>query len=325
MASPAMLLDVQKLSVDFYTADGPVRAVDEITFSLHEGETLGLVGESGCGKTQSVLGMLSLLDNNGRSQGSARYQGQELIGQKQRDLNRVRGASIAMIFQDPMTALNPHLKIETQLLEVMRQHLTLTPKAARRRARDGLAAVHMPAPERCMQRYPHELSGGQRQRVMIAMSLLCEPKILIADEPTTALDVTVQAEVFELLRELKHRLGMALVLITHDLGVVAQLCERVIVMYAGRIVESGRTRNVFNRPQHPYTQGLLACVPGLEAPADGRLTVIPGGPPPAGVRASGCSFRPRCRFAFTRCEHETPHLSDILKGRSKACHLERLP
>ncbi|HKF95979.1 MAG TPA: ABC transporter ATP-binding protein, partial [Gammaproteobacteria bacterium] len=258
---PATLLSVQNLSVDFRTGDGLVSAVDGISFELNEGETLGLVGESGCGKSQTVLGLLSLLDNNGRARGSAYYRGHELIGQRQRALNRVRGAKIAMVFQDPMTALNPHLKIGTQLLEVLRQHLTITNTAARKRAIDWLAAVRMPDPERCMKRFPHELSGGQRQRVIIAMSLLCEPEILIADEPTTALDVTVQAEILELLSELKRRLSMALILITHDLSVVAGMCERILVMYAGRVVESGPTRNLFRRPQHPYTQGLLACLP----------------------------------------------------------------
>src|SRR5215213_7903548 len=319
---PATLLSVQNLSVDFRTGDGLVSAVDGISFELNEGETLGLVGESGCGKSQTVLGLLSLLDNNGRARGSAYYRGHELIGQRQRALNRVRGAKIAMVFQDPMTALNPHLKIGTQLLEVLRQHLTITNTAARKRAIDWLAAVRMPDPERCMKRFPHELSGGQRQRVIIAMSLLCEPEILIADEPTTALDVTVQAEILELLSELKRRLSMALILITHDLSVVAGMCERILVMYAGRVVESGPTRNLFRRPQHPYTQGLLACLPRLDAPVDKRLSTIPGAPPPADIRPSGCSFGPRCRFAFTRCEYETPKLIEIAQDWSKACHLE---
>jgi oligopeptide transport system ATP-binding protein len=319
------LLEVKDLIVDFRTADGSVRAVDGVNLQLKTGDTLGLVGESGCGKSQAVLAMLGLLDSNGQVWGSACYRGQELIGLKESALNRVRGVKITMIFQDPMTALNPHLKVGTQLLEVLHQHARLPGKAARQHAIDWLAAVQLPDPARLMQRYPHELSGGQRQRVMIAMSLLCEPEILIADEPTTALDVTVQAEILQLLRELRRRLRMALILITHDLGLVAGICERVMVLYAGRVVESGPTAAVFHQPQHPYTRGLLACMPRLNTPFEQRLPTIAGRPPVIGQRPAGCSFAPRCSYAFTRCEHESPQLVALDPVRAKACHLERLP
>jgi oligopeptide transport system ATP-binding protein len=319
-----MLLEVENLRVTFDAGDGRVEAVRGVDFSLGEGKTLGIVGESGCGKSQTVLAVMGLLDSNGQAQGKALYRGQELIGQKQRALNRLRGAKVAMIFQDPMTALNPHLKIGTQLIEVLRQHMGLKGTAARSRAVDMLAAVHLPDPAHYLRRFPHELSGGQRQRVMIAMSLLCEPEILIADEPTTALDVTVQAAVLELLRELKQRLHTALILITHDLGVVASMCERVLVMYAGRVVESGPTEAVFFQPQHPYTQGLLGCIPSLHAAFDEPMTMIPGRPPQPGERLAGCSFSPRCGYAFARCQHEEPPLVALSSDRAKACHLEHL-
>jgi oligopeptide transport system ATP-binding protein len=230
-----------------------------------------------------------------------------------------------MIFQDPMSALNPHLRIGAQLLEVLQYHTDLSNRAARQRVLDMLTAVHMPDPAHCLRRYPHELSGGQCQRVVIAMSLLCEPEILIADEPTTALDVTVQAEILQLLRELIQRSRMALILITHDLGVIAGLCERMLVMYAGGVVESGPTDAVFHQPQHPYTQGLLACVPRLDMPADEPLPTIPGKPLQAGEHLPGCRFALRCRYAFARCEDEVPRLTTTSESRAKACHLERLP
>lgn len=322
---PETLLEVKDLTVDYRTPEGCVRAVDGVSFDLGAGEFLGIVGESGCGKSQTVLALVGLLSDNGQAGGSVRYRGRELIGLRQSALNRIRGARIAMIFQDPMTALNPHLKIGTQLLEVLRQHASLDNKAARGHAVDMLAAIHLPDPERCMRRYPHELSGGQRQRVMIAMNLLCEPEILIADEPTTALDVTVQAEILELLRELGRRLRMALILITHDLGVVAGMCERVLVMYAGRVMESGTAQAIFSQPQHPYTQGLLACIPRLDAPPEEPLLTIPGNPPQAGEHLAGCRFAPRCRYAFERCGQEAPPLVALSSHRAKACHLERLP
>jgi oligopeptide transport system ATP-binding protein len=268
------------------------------------------------------LALLGLLDGNGRVQGSVRYRDQELVGQKEHALSRIRGARIAIIFQDPVTALNPHLKIGTQLVEALHRHAALSGRATRERATDMLAAVRMPEPAECLKRYPHELSGGQRQRVIIAMSLLCEPEILIADEPTTALDVTVQAEILALLRKLKQRLGMALIFITHDMSIVAELCERVLVMYAGRVVETGPTEAVFHRPQHPYTRALLACVPRLDEPRDAPLFAIPGQPPRLGEHSVGCSFAPRCPHVLTKCAHETPSLIFSTHEHAKACHLE---
>jgi oligopeptide transport system ATP-binding protein len=318
------LLAVRELSVDFRTGVGWVRAVSGFSMDLARSETLGIVGESGSGKTQAALAILGLLDHNARAQGSVQYRGQELIGLKARALNRIRGGRVAMIFQDPTTALNPHLKVGTQLIEGLRQHHRIETRAAREHASEWLTAVHLPDPKCVLQLYPHELSGGQRQRVMIAMSLLCEPEILIADEPTTALDVTVQAEVLDLLAQLKQRSRMALVLITHDLGVVAAMCERVLVMYAGRIVESGPAHAIFERPQHPYTKGLLACIPRLDTPIEDKLPVIPGTPPSTRYDSTGCEFAPRCPYAFARCERKRPRLVEFAADRAKACHLDRL-
>ncbi len=301
-----------------------MRAVDGVSMNLAQCDTVGIVGESGSGKTQTAFAMLGLLDSNARVQGSAQYRGRELIGLKPRALNRVRGRRIAMIFQDPMTALNPHLKVGTQLIEGLHQHLRVDTRAARERATEWLAAVHLSNPKRLLKCYPHELSGGQRQRVMIAMSLQCEPEILIADEPTTALDVTVQAEVLDLLAELKQRSRMALVLITHDLGVVAAMCEHVLVMYAGRIVESGPAQVIFRRPQHPYTKALLACIPRIDAPIEEKLPVIRDALPSERDYSSGCEFGPRCPYAFALCEHKRPPLVQFAADWAKACHLERL-
>jgi oligopeptide transport system ATP-binding protein len=321
MRSPP-LLRVNDLTVDFHADGGVSRVVDRVSFEVGAGEAVGIIGESGCGKSQMVLAMLGLLDRSGRAQGSVRYRGQELIGRTRRALNRIRGAKVAMIFQDPMSALNPHLKIETQLVEVLHRHAALNARVARKRAIDMLTAVRMPDAAQCLRRFPHELSGGQRQRVMIAMSLLCKPEVLIADEPTTALDVTVQAEILQLLHELKRDSAMALIFITHDMGVVAGLCERVLVMYAGRVVESGPTEAVFNRPRHPYTQGLLACVPRLYAPPDAPLFAIPGQPPAPGMHTVGCSFSPRCPHVFARCLQEKPALISAAGEHAKACHLD---
>jgi len=264
-----MLLEVENLRVSFDTPDGVIEAVRGIDFALSESETLGIVGESGSGKSQSVLGMLGLLDANGRISGSARYRGRELIGLSQRELTAVRGNRIAMIFQDPMTSLNPHLRIRTQMTEVLTHHKGMSQRDALARAVEMLRSVHIPDAERRIHYYPHEFSGGMRQRVMIAMSLLCEPDILIADEPTTALDVTVQAEILDLIRDLRERLSTSVILITHDLGVVAGTCERVLVMHEGTIVESGSAEDVFYAPRRDYTRQLLDAVPRLD-----------GAPPP---------------------------------------------
>jgi oligopeptide transport system ATP-binding protein len=261
-----MLLDVNRLRVRFETGEDTVTAVRDVSFSLTEGETLGIVGESGSGKSQTVMAIMGLLADNGRVDGSARFRGEELVGLPQRLLRRVRGNSISMIFQDPMTSLNPHLRIATQMTEVLAYHRGMGSRRAMDAAVAMLEAVHIPDAGRRIRYYPHEFSGGMRQRVMIAMALLCEPEILIADEPTTALDVTVQAEILDLIRDLRHRFGTSVLMITHDLGVVAGTCDRVIVMRQGEIVESGDAADIFARPQHDYTRALLNAVPRLDTP-----------------------------------------------------------
>jgi len=267
---------------------------------------------------------MGLLARNGRCSGSARFHGRELLGLETRELNRIRGVRLAMIFQDPMTSLNPYLRISRQMTEVLVEHEGLSEREARRRSLELLDLVGIPAASRRIDLYPHEFSGGMRQRVMIATALLCRPALLIADEPTTALDVTVQAQILELLRKLQREIGMAIVLITHDLGVVAGLCERVLVMYAGRIVEDGPVEPIFADPQHPYTQGLLGSMPRLDQASAQELTTIRGQPPNLQALPAGCAFRDRCSFAFERCLSERPDLRDFAPARRKACHLERL-
>ena len=295
-----------------------------MSFGVAPGESLGVVGESGSGKTQLFLSIMGLLANNGSSAGSARFRGQELLGLPTRQLNEIRGVKLAMIFQDPMTSLNPYLRISRQMTEVLVEHRGMSEQGARRRSIALLDQVGIPAAGSRFDLYPHEFSGGMRQRVMIAIALLCEPELVIADEPTTALDVTVQAQILELLLQLKRDLGMAIVLITHDLGVVAGLSDRVMVMYAGRIVEEGPVDAMFETPQHPYTLGLLGSTPSLEEQAP-ALRTIPGQPPNLQALPPGCSFNDRCPFAFERCLSERPRLRGFAPQRLKACHLERLP
>ncbi len=258
-----MLLEIENLNVSFRTSDGPVEAVKDVSFNLDEGESLGIVGESGSGKSQTVLAALGLLDANGVAKGSVKFRGQELIGQPSKVLNQIRGHQVGMIFQDPMTSLNPHLRIRTQMTEVLQLHKGMNKKAALSRATEMLDLVNIPDAESRIHNYPHEFSGGMRQRVMIAMALLCEPALLIADEPTTALDVTVQAQILKLLDELREKTGAALLLITHDLGIVAGHCERALVMQEGEICERNDVDNLFYHPQHSYTQKLLSAVPRL--------------------------------------------------------------
>jgi oligopeptide transport system ATP-binding protein len=267
---------------------------------------------------------MGLLANNGNSAGSARLRGQELLGLPTRQLNEIRGVKLAMIFQDPMTSLNPYLRISRQMTEVLVEHRGMSEQGARRRSIALLDQVGIPAAGSRFDLYPHEFSGGMRQRVMIAIALLCEPELVIADEPTTALDVTVQAQILDLLLQLKRDLGMAIVLITHDLGVVAGLSDRVMVMYAGRIVEEGPVDAMFEAPQHPYTLGLLGSTPSLEEQTP-ALRTIPGQPPNLQALPPGCSFNDRCPFAFERCLSERPRLRGFAPQRLKACHLERLP
>ncbi|MFO1069760.1 MAG: ABC transporter ATP-binding protein [Geminicoccaceae bacterium] len=320
------MLEVRDLTTRFALADGDeVVAADAVSFAIARGESLGIVGESGSGKTQVFMAVMGLLARNGRSTGSVRLNGEEILNLAPARLDKVRGVSLSMIFQDPMTALNPYLRIGRQLTEVLVRHQGQSEAEARQRAIAMLELVGIPEAARRIDMYPHEFSGGMRQRAMIAMALLCEPDLLIADEPTTALDVTVQAQILELLARLKRELGMAIALITHDLGVVAGLCDRVLVMYAGRVVETGTVEAIFHRPQHPYTRGLLASMPRLDGAHADRLTAIAGQPPNLQALPPGCSFSDRCGFAFDACLASRPALRPLPGGGAKACHLEAVP
>jgi oligopeptide transport system ATP-binding protein len=313
------LLDVSNLSVEFSTPLGTVRAVREVTLDVRRGECLAVVGESGSGKSQLFLGCLGLLAARGRAQGSATFDGLPLLGPRASGLHRVLGTRLAMVFQDPMNSLTPHLTVGRQLAEVALDRGLLGQDAVRARSLEVLRSVRMPEPEQRLRQYPHELSGGQRQRAAIAMALMTQPELLIADEPTTALDVTVQAQVIEVLREARDR-GLALVLITHDLGVVAKIADRVAVMYAGRVVELAPVQRLFAAPAHPYTAALLASVPRLDAPLGERLEGIEGQPPRPGEETPGCAFAPRCRSVVARCHESRPQLHEA-GGRVVACHV----
>jgi oligopeptide transport system ATP-binding protein len=318
------VLDVRDLEVRFATPDGEVEAVNKVSFTVEPHETVGIVGESGSGKSQIFMSIMGLLASNGRATGSVKFQGEEILGRPRRELNRIRGARMSMIFQDPMTSLNPYLTIERQLTEVLVTHRKMSTREARATAVAMLERVQIPEADRRIGLYPFEFSGGMRQRAMIAMALLCQPELLIADEPTTALDVTVQAQILELMGELKHAGRTAFVVITHDLGVIARLCDRVLVMYAGRIVESGPARDIFKNPQHPYTAGLLSSMPRLDEQEATRLATIPGQPPNLQRLPPGCAFTDRCGYAFERCPIERPELRPVGPERMKACHLTRL-
>ena len=315
------LLEVNHLSVKFQMADSQVTAVNDISFSLESGQTLGIVGESGSGKSQTVLGMMGLLANNGQATGSVKFEEQELLGMPLKALNKIRGNRVAMIFQDPMTSLNPYLSVERQLTEVLEFHQGMSRQAARAGALRALDAVKIPDAARRMRMYPHEFSGGMRQRVMIAMALLCRPDVLVADEPTTALDVTVQAQIISLLRELQRDNGTAIVMITHDLGVVAGLCDKVIVLYGGRVMEQGTADAIFYQPSHPYTIGLLAAIPRPDL-TDRPLVAIPGVPPNMAHLPPGCPFSERCPVADARCADVRPRLLPLTEDSStlRACH-----
>jgi oligopeptide/dipeptide ABC transporter ATP-binding protein len=314
------LLAIDDLRVQFWTSRGTVHAVNGISFDIAAGETLAIVGESGCGKSVTSLATLGLLPRAGRVVGgSAMYQGRDLTKLSDRALRSIRGKDISMIFQDPMTSLNPVLTVGRQVREALEAHLDLDRKAANRKTVDLLDQVGIPSPKIRLRDYPHQFSGGMRQRAMIAMAIACEPKVIIADEPTTALDVTIQAQILELLRELVEDRGTALILITHDLGVVAGTCERVNVMYAGLFVETASAKQLFAHPRHPYTLGLLQSVPRLDSPRVGKLRPIEGIPRNMLQPPSACPFQPRCRYEVDMSSQEVPPLVEIERGHFVAC------
>ena len=315
----APLLEVRDLHTHFETSAGVARAVDGISFAMQSGRTLGLVGESGCGKSVTALSILRLVTPPGRIvSGAIVYRGHDLLTLSERAMRRVRGKEIAMVFQEPMTSLNPVFTIGSQIAEAVRLHQRLGRAATRARVIEALRLVEMPEPERRADSYPHQLSGGMRQRAMIAMALACEPSLLVADEPTTALDVTIQAQILDLLRGLRERLGMAMLLITHDLGVVAEQADEVAVMYAGRIVERGTVLDVFERPLHPYTVALMAAV-GRLGSGERYLEALPGTVPSLLQLPSGCRFRDRCPRALDECARVDPTLEEKAAGHSAAC------
>ena len=322
------LLSVRGLHTYFRTEAGVAKAVDDVSFEVHAGETLGVVGESGCGKSVTCLSIMGLLPKppGYHPHGEIWFQGHELLTLRERQLQRLRGAEMAMIFQEPMTSLNPIFRVGAQIGETLRQHRKLGRREARREATRLLERVGIPDPGTRVDDYPHQMSGGMKQRVMIAMALACDPKLLIADEPTTALDVTIQAQILDLLRDLQKEMGMAIMLITHDLGVVAEMAHRVAVMYAGRIVETTTAETLFTEPRHPYTRGLFRSLPKIDGPRPERLEVIPGMVPSATDFPSGCRFRSRCEWARDRCGEELPTLSMLAPDHHAAClRLDEIP
>lgn len=318
MAAP--ILSVKNLEVRFKTRRGTIHAVNGISFDLHAGETLGIVGESGCGKSVSALGMLGILPRQAQvPAGEVMFGGRDLLRLKDSEMRNIRGRDIAMIFQDPMTSLNPVLRVGRQITESLRKHLGMDKETARAEAKGLLTRVGIPDAENRLDDFPHQFSGGMRQRVMIAMAIACKPKVLIADEPTTALDVTIQAQILDLLRRLVHQEGMALILITHDLGVVAGICDRTNVMYAGRFVETGDTSTIFARPRHPYTAGLLRSVPRLDASQKERLHPIRGTVKALFDKPTYCAFASRCDYVVEESRHKVPPLREIEPGHHVAC------
>jgi len=318
----APLVRIRDLSTWFHTRAGIARAVDGVSFDIAAGQTVGLIGESGCGKSVTAMSITGLIDRPGRIEhgSSIKFEGRELVGARESTLRAIRGNEIGMIFQEPMSSLNPVYTVGTQIAEAVRAHQDVSQREAMDRAIEMLALVGIAVPERRTDDYPHELSGGMRQRVMIAIALACEPKMLIADEPTTALDVTIQAQILALLAELRERLDMAMLLITHDLGVISQIADHVVVMYAGRVVEQGATAAILARPQHPYTEALLKSIPGVATERGQPLPVIRGAVPSPYDWPAGCRFAPRCEYVFDRCIAEEPTLA-LVPGGLSACWL----
>jgi oligopeptide/dipeptide ABC transporter ATP-binding protein len=317
----AKLLEIRNLKTQFFTSAGTVQAVDDISYTVDEGETVAVVGESGCGKSVSALSVLRLIpDPPGRVVGGqVEFMGRDLLQLSDAEIRQIRGRNIGMVFQEPMTSLNPVLSIGRQLTETLEHHMGMTNEQAQARSVELLGMVGIPEPARRLKQYPHHFSGGMRQRVMIALALSCEPNLIIADEPTTALDVTIQAQILELMRNLTKRLGVALIVITHNLGVVARYAERVIVMYAGKIVEMGTAEQIYHNPRHPYTIGLLGSVPRMDLHRGKRLVPIDGQPPDLTRLDAGCAYRPRCRWAVDKCKASVPPLQEFADNQLSAC------
>jgi len=315
------LLEVRNLKTYLSTSQGVVKAVDGVSYDVRVGETVALVGESGCGKTMSALSIMRLVPKPQGSivDGEIRFQGRDLLTLDEEEMRRIRGQEIAMIFQEPMTSLNPVLTIGRQITETFEAHDSVSKDEAKKRALELLQLVGIPDPQRRFSDYPHLLSGGMRQRVMIAIALSCNPKLILADEPTTALDVTIQAQILELMRDLSAKFGVAMMIITHNLGVVARYADRVHVMYAGKVIESADAREIYQNPRHPYTLGLLRSVPRLDQPRKAKLDPIKGQPPDLWNLPGGCSFQPRCKFSVERCAQEVPPLREIGSGHQSAC------
>ena len=317
----ATLLEVKNLKTHFFTMDGVVKAVDGVSYELNEGETLGLVGESGCGKSVSALSVMRLIpDPPGKIiDGEILLDGEDILKIDMEGMREVRGAKIAMVFQEPMTSLNPVLTVERQITETLQLHMGMSKLESQRESVNLLTRVGIPDPEMRIKQYPHQFSGGMRQRVMIAMALSCNPRLIIADEPTTALDVTIQAQILDLMKSLTTELGVALIVITHNLGVVARYADRVNIMYAGKVIERGEAREIYSNPRHPYTVGLLRSVPRLDLPRRAKLDPIEGQPPDLINLPPGCAFRERCRWAIDKCATDTPELVETSDGHLSAC------
>ncbi|MCJ7841125.1 ABC transporter ATP-binding protein [Lederbergia sp. NSJ-179] len=318
------LLGVKDLHVSFQTYSGEVKAVRGVNFDVKEGETIGIVGESGCGKSVTAKSIMKLLPTSSvrYKQGSIQFNGRNLLESSEKEMQRIRGKQISMIFQDPMTSLNPTSKVGNQIIETILRHNKMSRKGAFDQALKMLELVGIPQPAKRMDQYPHEYSGGMRQRAMIAMALACSPRLLIADEPTTALDVTIQAQILELMKEIQKKTGTSIILITHDLGVVAEMCDRVVVMYAGQVVETATVRDLYKKPQHPYTEGLLKSIPKLNRDKNQPLAPIIGTPPDLVDPPKGCPFFARCEYAMNVCKHHNPPLEEVHPSQFAACWLQ---